>query len=617
MATAKTLKLDASAEDELDELALAMLSEMYTAQDGDMGVVLALLEKAAGGGVKDLAKYKYMPVGPREFVESPSYMNKPGVLWPGVMDAMEELNSGKYIEAVLTGAIGTAKTTLALYSTAYQIYLLSCMRNPHTEFGLDPSSEIVTIFQSISKALAQSVDYTRFRDMIEQAPYFQSRFSFRKDIESEIQFPNRIVVKPVAGTDTAAIGANVIGGVIDEINFMAKVENSKKMHAGGEQGTYDQAIANYNALARRRESRFMKKGALPGLLCLVSSRNYPGQFTDKKEAEAKKNPRIYVYDKRAWEVKPKGSYNEERFTVFVGDATRRPRIIEANEQTDGNDKHLMVQVPTDFKGAFEADMLAAIRDIAGHSTYALHPFILDTEKISAAFGKRPSVLSAPDCDFVNTQVAIYPKAIQDPKEPRFVHMDLSLTGDSAGMACGYVKKFIEVQRSTTVWETMPLIAYDFILEVKPPKGGEIIFDKMRKILYMLRDMSVNIRWVTLDSFQSRDSIQQLRQQKIMAGMLSVDTDLDPYLVLKSAVMDGRIEAPKHDRALSEMQRLEFHVQEKKIDHPPAGSKDCTDAMAGVAFGLMTRKEVWARHKVLAKLPTALRQTKGLDETKAA
>ena len=56
-------------------------------------------------------------------------------------------------------------------------------------------------------------------------------------------------------------------------------------------------------------------GKLPGLVCLVSSRNFPGQFTDQKEAEAKRQVRdsgktkIYVFDKRGWEVKPPGSFS--------------------------------------------------------------------------------------------------------------------------------------------------------------------------------------------------------------------------------------------------------------------------------------------------------------------
>ena len=70
---------------------------------------------------------------------------------------------------------------------------------------------------------------------------------------------------------------------------------------------YDQAAENYNSIARRRESRFMQQGMLPGLLCLVSSKNYPGGLTDRKVAEARTNKTIFVYDKRLWEIRPDAS----------------------------------------------------------------------------------------------------------------------------------------------------------------------------------------------------------------------------------------------------------------------------------------------------------------------
>ena len=55
-------------------------------------------------------------VSPRTFVESPKYLNAKGVLYPEVMKAFVELNSGNYYEAVLTGAIGIGKTTIAVYT---------------------------------------------------------------------------------------------------------------------------------------------------------------------------------------------------------------------------------------------------------------------------------------------------------------------------------------------------------------------------------------------------------------------------------------------------------------------------------------------------------------------
>ena len=169
---------------------------------------------------------------------------------------------------------------------AYQTYVLSRMKDPHTAFDLDPSSEILMVFQSLNKNLAKDVDYSRFRDMIDKAPFFENSFPYDRSRLSEIRFPNNIVVKPVSGQDTGAIGQNVIGGIIDEVNFMLIVEESKLKRDGS---VYDQAAENYNSIARRRESRFMDMGVLPGLLCLVSSANYPGGLTDRKRAEARTN----------------------------------------------------------------------------------------------------------------------------------------------------------------------------------------------------------------------------------------------------------------------------------------------------------------------------------------
>ena len=125
-----------------------------------------------------------------------------------------------------------------------------------------------------------------------------------------------------------------MGGLIDELNYMAVVEKSK---VAVDRGTYDQAILVYNSIARRRKSRFMENGKLPGILCLVSSKKYPGQFTDQKMAEAERDPTIFVYDKRVWDIKPDDFGNHGWFQVFAGDMTRKPRLLEKNEEVVDDD----------------------------------------------------------------------------------------------------------------------------------------------------------------------------------------------------------------------------------------------------------------------------------------
>lgn len=545
--------------------------------------------------------YRHGPPVPFDvFMNSKEFADFKGEIWPEVMKAAKELNSGKYIEGVLTGGIGVAKTTIAVWTTAYQLYVLSCYKNPQGQFGISPNDEIVFIIQSLNKSLAKDLDYARMRNFIEASPYFQNHFMFDKEISSEMRFPMNVVVKPVSGETTAAIGQNVFGGILDEVNFMNVIENSKQAK---DNATFDQAQELYRAIARRRESRFMKQGTLPGMLCLVSSKQYPEEFTDKKIQEARAQElktgktNIFVYDKRVWEVAPKGKYTDERFYVFTGDSTRQPRILRPGEVVSDDDAHLVMGVPLEYKSRFETDLLANLRDVAGVATLALHPFILDRQRLTSIFGKTTGVLSRPMCDFKETSIQVYPKAFRNISKSRFVHLDLATTGDCAGVACGYVRRFLEVQRSPTETEILPEIVFDFILGVQPPRNGEISFSKIRQLLYTCRDMGLPIKWVSMDTFQSTDTRQILASNGFITGIRSVDRDTRPYDMTKSAIMDGRLLVPTHPVTQRELTHLEKNTKKQHVDHPPNGSKDCSDAMAGVIYGLSTQREVWAEHGI--------------------
>ena len=78
------------------------------------------------------------------------------------------------------------------------------------------------------------------------------------------------------------------------------------------------------------------------------------------------------------------------FRVFVGDETRKPRLIDEDEVVATDDGHLVVAVPVEYQRTFENDLIKAIRDIAGYSTQALHPFILDTDAVARVLRRRAS-----------------------------------------------------------------------------------------------------------------------------------------------------------------------------------------------------------------------------------
>lgn len=565
--------------------------------------VYQAIERAYKGDTQYLemaSNFRRYPVGVEEFICSKEYLNAQDSVWPAVMESLIELNSGPYVEAVLTGAIGTAKTTIALYTTAYQLYQLSCLKSPHKVYHLDPTSEIEFIFQSMTTTLAKAVDYMRFKNMIRRCPYFQVKFPFNRLVVSELRFPFNILVKPVSGASTAAIGQNVIGGVIDELNFMAVVAKSARDPDG-----YNQAEAIYDSIARRRKSRFIQHGRMPGILCLVSSKRYPGQFTDKKVDEARSDPSIFVYDKTTWDVKPEGTFLGPRFKVFSGTESQKPYIIGDDPIPDAN----VIDVPIEYKKDFERDIMGALRDIAGISTIARFPYIPNPEVVKACQGKVLSCFSVEGTDFANVKCNILPERLTDHHKPRFAHVDLGLTGDSAGVSLGYCSGFKTVDRGNNQFERLPIITFDGVLEVFPPPAGEILFHKIRTLFYILRDqLKLNIRWVTYDSFQSTDSLQLLRGKGFTVGHCSTDLTNHPYDFAKAAFGDARVLAPTHARALKEFGALEKDTKKGKIDHPVGGSKDCSDSMACVIFGLTMQRHTWVENGVpITEIPPSIRE----------
>ncbi len=193
------------------------------------------------------------------------------------------------------------------------------------------------------------------------------------------------------------------------------------------------------------------------------------------------------------------------------------------------------------------------------------------------------VISCGDVDFETTQLKIRRTWRHTERYFRWAHLDLSLTRDSAGIAVGHCPEFVEIQRSETVFEVLPVIRFDLILEVRPPPNGEVQYEKIRELLYRLRESGLPIQYVTADRYMSADMLQMLGMRGFQVGVQSMDRTTEPYELARAAFYDGRVDAPHHSKALKELAELEYDPKRRKIDHPPTAgaSKDLADAMAGV------------------------------------
>lgn len=555
----------------------------------------ALCEDGDTFHLRAAALLKSYPVSIREFVESPDFLDDTSI-YPANMDSLEALNNpdgwrigSTYVEAVLTGAIGTGKTTLALHSTLYQVYVLACLRNPHTLFGLSESSEIAFILQAPTERLAKSIGFNRIRELVQNSKCFKGpNAPDKRTIKSQLAFPNGVVIRPLTGSTTAALGANVMGGLIDELAFAEHVQNS--MRTRGLSDEFDQGELQYLTIQRRRKSRFLKHGRLPGLLCLVSSPQAPDDLMSRKLVEAEADSTIYVHNKRLWDVRP-GDFSADRFRVFCGDENRAPRILGDKERVRKDEAPLMDEVPEEFRREFQADVDSALRDIAGRASTGVAPFMRNRKAVLECFTSE-SLLTTNAVDLTTTELELARRSFKDVEHSRWVHVDLALSRDSAGVVCGYIQSFREIDGILR-----PVIVVDFSLEVIPPEVGEINFSKIRSLIIGLRGRGLPIKWVSFDGFQSADSRQILSGEGFQTGLKSMDKTTQPYETLRECMYEGRLYAPPHTKLQKELVQLQFDVRRQKIDHPTKGSKDIADALAGVVEGLSNRMEARAEHGV--------------------
>ncbi|MBQ9368107.1 MAG: hypothetical protein IJT83_10020 [Victivallales bacterium] len=566
-------------------------------------------------------------VSVEEFVESKFFMGQRGYVRPRVLEKLVELfhgpNADDNLEVVLGGGIGWGKSYFSEMAIAYMLYKLSCYYSPQIEYGLAPGSSIYFVMQSIKQELAKKVLYGQFSSRLRSSEYFRKYFPFAVGVMSELRFPNNIFILPLSSSDTSALGLNVFGGVLDELNFMARVTRKSASRLTGTQ-EYDQAAVLYSTIMRRMKSRFSVRGRVPGKLMLVSSANYPGDFIDRKIKEAAEErlhggrTTIFVVRMAQWESMPKDRVSEETFLVEVGDETRNSRMI--NRMEDATDTESVIEVPVDYQKEFERDLEASIRDLAGIPIGGISAFIKKRETIELAAQTHARMFDAHQL-FVEGTIDLshydgrllrlidseYLEQLSEQPITFFVSVDLALTGDSCGFAIGHFAGLKAVGKSTN-WDEeqrryvempageVPCVCIDGLLEIVPPAVDEIDISLIGDLVELLNARLV-IEGVSADSFQSAALLQRMRKlrnlhgRRIRAGVLSVDTSPAPYNEVKQALRDGRLIFPNFLKVKKELRELIRDPRTNRIDHPLEGSKDVSDALAACTYLLVSRNSV--------------------------
>lgn len=550
----------------------------------------------------------FVPI--ERWIESPFYIGEDGArLYDPWKQHMANVFNGGYSEVILTGSLGSGKSTVSDYCLIRKIYELSIWDKPALLFNMLESTILAFMCFSITLRQAEATNFGKIRRIIDTIPYFKKYFQRNPEKNSIIEFPG---INITYGSDFGhQLGLDLIGTSLDESNFMGK----DKSHIQ----EYDKATELYTSISNRRLNRFVIGEKDLGLSIVVSSAADPTAFVETRirEAEAAKkqgNDYAYIANVVSYEVKRK-QYSADEFCVFLGTDIVDPCIIDCDDdllkvlQTVNFDtteiderlsyipiikRHLPKDlemrfkfVPTTFRRLAEQNITKFIQDVIGHSGSDDNKLFKNRDLFKIAcegqvnlFHKDTLILS------MNDKIPLseyFDFKFTNPSLPRFIHVDQAVVRTKGGkienrlgMSCAYVSRF---EREGDM--TKHYVDIDFLLAVNPPERPDRIpLFKIKEFIIWLRNTGLNIGGVTFDQFQSEATIQELTINNIKAERYSVDKDDKDWLNLVNLYYEKRLRHPFHKVYFQELFKIEHDNVRRKCDHPSGEFKDVCDAVVG-------------------------------------
>lgn len=584
---------------ELDPKELAYLSRILDKlKSGDTGSLKAFLGQ----------DYEEAPVPIERFIADDKYLGKVlkdprgnSLVYEYWQRALKMISESNAVEVILTGPIGSGKSTIVDIYMAYILHCMICLRDPFEYYQLVRAQPIVLLFFSLSKDLSQVGLFKGFMELILHSPWFRDRGIIGGGVRNQVlRFPHKNIDYSLGSPrmpGQGIVGRNVIAGGLDEISSVTSV---KEIEAGAQQdlvGT--KALQIYERAARRMESRFLQGGRQPGKLFLVSSKQDEAAFIERYIEKVKGSPHVLVFDDPIWEIKPRKRFSGVTFGVAIGDKYRESRIMTEDDDEDELESqgYDVIYPPVEFKRSFELDINGALRDIAGmsSSTTRRSKLIPRAEYLKACVNPE---LHHPFTDQVvylsnekgdDTGIEDYVKMDEAFTTPpyRCIHVDLGLNGDAAGISMCHVNRVKEIERmmedGTFLKMRDHVVRFDFMLRIHNVTGASIPFWKIRRFIIFLRRKKVRIGHVSCDGWQSVDFLQLMDNADFDTELLSLDRNDVPYVTFRNAVYEERVEWYDYEPMLTEASELEHFRRKKKVDHPFGGSKDVSDSGAGALF----------------------------------
>lgn len=544
--------------------------------------------------LNSLLGYKEQVPDIETFIDDDYYLGKflgGDLIYPIWRQAAKELYPTPYktvaVEVFLTGGIGLGKSTFAKLIVAFDFCKLLCLATPQEHYKLTPTTVIKYLLMNATKDLAEGVLLQEMMEWFEGSPFFRNML----DPKGHTLFRNRIDIGAGSrGKD--ALGQAAVGAIFSEINDMTVV--------------HGQAEDVFDTINTRMYSRFGGKGAdIIGHIILDSSNKGAKSFLDTRLTEKKKNGAtdFIVFRFAHWEAKwHLGGYSGEWFDYYAGDEHVDPFLLTGEEEEriiSALKPERLLKAPIEHLEEFQFNIIKSIRDLAGVSTFGAHQYMSNVSKVNEAFCRaNPVTVDVISLDFFDKDQTLDKYIDIDllariNKSNRFVHIDLGITGDSTGIACSYLDGFTDVRRHNAlngdvIINREPEFVCEWTMEIQCIPGQQVPIYKIKEFILDAIARGYPITVVSTDGFQSTNLRQDLHLRGVTTDLISCDRTKDPFDYLRNCVLEGRLKSARTEKVVTEIMELEDTG--RKYDHPPDGTKDIIDSVAGSIWNIQKHLE---------------------------
>lgn len=510
--------------------------------------------------------------------------------WKPIMREYWEFGND-YRHLLLSLFIGAGKSFVSVCSAMYQNEIYFLKRRPKKEFNLAASSLVCTVALSFTQDKARELLVAPMINIMETSPMYEKCRTVEQMRKLQKEYGHSKVCWTTAGKTmdlsfstwdgkdglgvknvsdpSNLLGLTILGGTISEITFFL------------ERGFTDEYImSTYNTLKQRIYSRFgnhwlarTTMDSSPNTMeCSIDRMIHTGEASRPDANGIKRNKVVTgaYWDYKTWEIDDP----EDTFTIFKGDASKEPKILEDHE-VEKYEEIDLIHPPVELKPLFDDDLIRNLKDYGGIPAGADAKFITNRSCIGECFhGGLVSIPTSILADSMQEPEHLIWNQIVDtyfiksggkyqfwrnPLEIRYISIDQSEKTDALGFTMCH-KELDEQGREI------------YIIDIQFPilsNGAKINLDAIREILVDLKELgNISIGCISFDRFESAGTIQWLERRNFTVKKLSVDVTMAPYLYLLNLLSTHRLKVGKQIYFKNNLKSLITVPTKKglKVDH---------------------------------------------------